>query len=91
MILQGLRHPLFSSEGVGGGRAVEVSGHRDLRRGGPLGGKKREGQEGHCGRWNKEKMEAQERIGIRLRGTRNGEVGERKVLKSLVQGQTGIH
>lgn len=40
------------------------------------GGKKREGQEGHRGQWNRERMEVQRQTEIRMRGTWNGGGGE---------------
>lgn len=61
---------------MGEGRAKGVPGHWDLRREEGLGGKKREGQEGHRGQWNKNRMEVQKQTEIRMRGTWNGGGGE---------------
>lgn len=63
-------------EGVGEGRAKGVPGHWDLRREEGLGGKKREGQQGHRGQWNKNRMEVKKQTEIRMRGTWNGGGGE---------------
>lgn len=67
---------VWLGEGVGEGRAKGVPGHGDLRREEGLGGKEREGQEGHRGQWNKNRTEVQKQTEIRRRGTWNGGGGE---------------